>query len=116
VIRNAIIHIANEQPLLADLFDTPSSTDVSLVCTNVRMLDGKKPIFIDRSNSVFVFPYLHVRFIELTPAPSSDLAELTAGDLGEATGSTNGTQPAAEPEPEVELELDEDFLRRIREV
>jgi hypothetical protein len=116
VIRNAIIHIANEQPLLADLFDTPSSVDVSLVCTNVRMLDGKKPIFIDRSDSVFVFPYLHVRFIEFAPAPSSDLAELTQGDLGEATGPTNGTQPAAPAEPEVELELDEDFLRRIREV
>ena len=65
VIRNAVIHIANEQPLLADLYQMPTTADVSLVCTNVRMLDGKKPIFIDYSTSVFVFPYLHVRFIEI---------------------------------------------------
>jgi hypothetical protein len=116
VIRNVVIHITNEQPLLADLFDTPSATDVSLVCTNVRMLDGKKPIFIDQSTSVFVFPYLNVRFIEFTPGASTDLAELSAGDLGEATDRSNGTEPDATAEPEVELELDEDFLRRIREV
>jgi hypothetical protein len=116
VIRNAVIHITNEQPLLADLFDTPSATDVSLVCTNVRMLDGKKPIFIDHSTSVFVFPYLNVRFVEIIGGPSSETAELTAGDLNEANGSSNGTEPAAPEEPEVELELDEDFLRRIREV
>jgi hypothetical protein len=116
VIRNAVIHITNEQPLLADLFETPKTTDVSLVCTNVRMLDGKKPIFIDRSTSVFVFPYLSVRFIEFAPAPSSDLAELSAGDLGEVAGPSNGTEPEAPAEPEADLELDEDFLRRIREV
>jgi hypothetical protein len=116
VIRNVVIHITNEQPLLADLFETPSATDVSLVCTNVRMLDGKKPIFIDRSTSVFVFPYLNVRFIEFTPGAATDLAELSAGDLGDTTDHSNGTEPEATAEPEVELELDEDFLRRIREV
>lgn len=116
MIRNAVIHITNEQPLLADLFDTPSATDVSLVCTNVRMLDGKKPIFIDRSTSVFVFPYLNVRFIEFATAASTDLPELAAGDLDESNGSSNGVEAGALAEPEVELELDEDFLRRIREV
>src|SRR5207244_12099543 len=67
VIRNAVIHITNEQPLLADLYDVPTAADVSLVCTNVRMLDGKKPIFVDHSDSIFVFPYLNVRLLELVP-------------------------------------------------
>jgi hypothetical protein len=116
VIRNAVIHIANEQPLLADLFDTPTSSDVSLVCTNVRMLDGKKPIFIDRSASIFVFPYLHVRFIEFDGAAATELPELAAGGTTGADGSLNGAEPEVPDEPEVELELDEDFLRRIREV
>jgi hypothetical protein len=116
VIRNAVIHITNEQPLLADLFETPTPTDVSLVCTNVRMLDGKKPIFIDHSTSIFVFPYLNVRFVEIVPGSTADLAELAPGDLAEDAGHTNGSEPAEPAEPEVELELDEDFLRRIREV
>jgi hypothetical protein len=115
VIRNAVIHIANEQPLLADLFDVPGPTDVSLVCTNVRMLDGKKPVFIDHAASTFVFPYLHIRFLEL---PQGAAPGLGGGADGPAV--TSEPEPAAEaepePEPEVELELDEDFLRRIRDV
>jgi hypothetical protein len=109
VIHNAVIHIANEQPLLADLFETPTTTDVSLVCTNVRMLDGKKPIFIDRTDSVFVFPYLHVRFIEIPAAA-------TAREPREEEPVAVAVAPVVDPEPDVEIEIDEDFLRRIREV
>ena len=71
VIRNVVIHIANEQPLLADLYEMPGTTDISLVCTNVRMLDGKKPLFIDHTSSTFVFPYLHIRFIEVLPGSTA---------------------------------------------
>jgi hypothetical protein len=110
VIRNVVIHIANEQPLLADLYEMPTPADASLVCTNVRMLDGKKPIFVDHSDSVFVFPYLHVRFLEI-PGAVASLPELSPGDGVEAV-----PVPDEEAEPEPELELDEDFLRRIREV
>lgn len=115
MIRNAVIHIANEQPLLADLFDTPTTTDVSLVCTNVRMLDGKKPIFIDRTDSVFVFPYVHVRFIEI-PAASADARPDVVEEPAAESAAIVIPEPAAEPEPDVEIEIDEDFLRRIREV
>jgi len=117
VIRNAVIHITNEQPLLADLYDVPTAADVSLVCTNVRMLDGKKPIFVDHSDSIFVFPYLNVRFIELVPGSTADRPALESGN-GTAASILAGapSAPEAEAEPEPELELDEDFLRRIREV
>jgi hypothetical protein len=110
VIRNVVIHITNEQPLLADLYDMPTAADISLVCTNVRMLDGKKPIFVDHSASSFVFPYLNIRFIEILPGAATGLPDSPEGS--EAV-------PAGEPEtvePEPDLELDEDFLRRIREV
>jgi hypothetical protein len=106
LIRNVIIHIQNEQPLMADLYEMPSALDQGLLCTNLRGLDGKRPVFIERSDSAFFFPYLHIRFIEIMPG-SSGLAEI--GQPAEAT----------EPEEavdEADLELDEDFLRRIREV
>jgi hypothetical protein len=111
VIRNAVIHINNEQPLLADLYEMPTPGDASLVCTNVRMLDGKKPIFVDRSNSVFVFPYLHIRFIEIM-ASSAVGYETTPEDGVAVASSANG----GGAEAEVDLELDEEFLRRIRDV
>jgi hypothetical protein len=111
MIRNSIIHISNEQPLLADLYEMPTSADASLVCTNIRMLDGKKPIFIEHSTSVFVFPYLHIRFIEIMPGSSSDMP-----DDAEEEVAVTAVEPIDEGEPEPDLELDEDFLRRIRDV
>jgi hypothetical protein len=112
VIRNVVIHITNEQPLLADLYEMPTSADVSLVCTNVRMLDGKKPIFVDHSASVFVFPYLNLRFLEILPGAATGLSDEAADEAAVAAAAAE----AETVEPEVDLELDEDFLRRIREV
>ena len=111
MIRNAVIHITNEQPLLADLFETPKAVDQGLLCTNIRTMDGKRPIFVDNSESTFFFPYLHIRFVEIMPA--SGLPELRA-PAAERRPET--PPPAAPEEPEADLELDEDFLRRIREV
>jgi hypothetical protein len=109
VIRNVVIHVTNEQPLLADLYEMPTPADVSLVCTNIRMLDGKKPLFIDHADSVFVFPYLNIRFIEIMATAATGLPE-TPGDQAVATDEAAGA------EVEEDLELDEDFLRRIRDV
>jgi hypothetical protein len=112
VIRNAVIHISNEQPLVADLYDMPGSGDVSLICTNVRMLDGKKPVFVDRSNSVFVFPYLHIRFIEIMAGTATGYEDLA--DDGLVPTPDDAADGATEAD--ADLELDEEFLRRIREV
>ncbi len=111
MIRNVVIHITNEQPLLADLYEMPTPADVSLVCTNVRMLDGKKPIFIDHADSVFAFPYGTIRFIEILAAAATGMPETPGADQG--TASDDATAAA---EVEEDLELDEDFLRRIRDV
>jgi hypothetical protein len=115
VIRNVVIHLMSEQPLIADLFEMPSTADVTLRLTNLRTLDGKRPVFVDRSESVFFFPYLHVRFIELppaavgqapTPAATRDLAALPA---------PASASPGRPDDPDQEIEIDEDFLRRVRE-
>ena len=87
----------------------PKAEDQGLVCTNLRMMDGKRPIFVDRIESVFFFPYLHIRFLEIPP-DSSGLVEV------EAPSEEAAPAPAETAEPEEDLELDEDFLRRIREV
>jgi hypothetical protein len=108
MIKNAIVHVLNEQPLLADLYELPKPGDQGLLCTNLRMMDGKKPIFIDRIDAIFFFPYLHIRFLEVPPASDGvAVVETPAEEVVPA--------PAA-AEADEDLELDEDFLRRIREV
>lgn len=91
----AVVHIFNDQPVVVDLIETPKASDIALICTNVRTLDGKRPVFIDHVDSTFVFPYAGIRFVEI---PS-------------------GTAPAVEVEAAEteELEIDEAFLKRIRD-
>jgi len=113
VIRNAVLHIANEQPLVCDLFELPNPSDVALRCTNLRMLDGKRPIFIDDMASVFVFPYIHIRFIEVPAAAAAETGLPVQVPVVAAVGAAQAT---VTPEEDGELEIDEDFLRRIREV
>ncbi len=104
MIRDVIIHMANDQPLRCDLAELPTATDACIVCTNLRMLDGKKPTFIDRSDSWFLIPLGRVRFVEMP-----------AGIGGEMPGEESAGLGPGEAGVEPELELDEDLLRRIRE-
>lgn len=116
MIRNVILHLSNEQPLLADLFEPPSPGDVGLRCTNLRMMNGKRPVFVDDSASIFFFPYLHIRFVEIPPgAQPNDETGLITSSVVEADRTAGPATPRPEPEPEADLEIDEEFLRRIRE-
>ncbi len=141
MIRNVCIHVENEQPLLCDLFDLPTQADAGLVCTNVRMMDGKRPVFIDQTSSTFFFPYHVIRFLEIPESemakhratPRRSTAESVEADDGQdgdaryepgddAVAEDASRLPVAvgapEPAPdeELELEIDEGFLQRIRDI
>jgi hypothetical protein len=113
VIRDVVLHINNEQPLRADLFEFPEADAVLLRCTNLRTLNNTRPVFVDDLNSIFFFPMLHLRFIEVLPKSQAE-ANLSLGP-GETPISVPVAAPAPEPEPEEDLEIDEEFLRKVRE-
>jgi len=131
VIRNVVIHVMNEQPLMADLYALPEASDAGLVCTNLRTPDGKRPTFVDRSESTFFFPYLVIRFLEI---PEGALERHRAsggaldGPMAAAVGGRaqpGGNLPVLVPaddeddqaaQGEADLEIDEDFLQRIRDI
>ena len=102
MIRDAVLHLMNEQPLVADLPAMPSPGDVTLHCTNLRTMNRKRPVFVDSVTATFIVPYAQIRFVEIpTTAP--------------ARAEVRETPVLAAPAPE-ELELDEDLLRRVREL
>ena len=113
VIKNAVIHLLNEQPVLADLYEMPQPRDQGLLCTNLRTMDGKRPVFIERMDGVFFFPYLHVRFLEI-PTGSTGLPEIEAPT--KKLSAEAAAAAAAAANADADVELDEDFLRRIRDV
>ena len=98
----AILHLLSDQPLAVDLLEEPKPSDIAIVCTNVRSIDGKRPVMIDHSSSTFVFPMAMIRFVEMP----------LAGAENERNAGLTTLAEAAEPE---DLEIDEDFLRRVRE-
>src|SRR3989304_7568663 len=96
----------NEQPFMADLFEMPTAADAGLLCTNIRPLAGRRPVFVDQIDSVFLFPYLNLRFLEIKPGSDG------------APGPRAGVEadPAPEPAgPDGDQEIDEGFPRRIAE-
>jgi hypothetical protein len=112
MIKNVVLHLNNEQPVVVDLFELPNAVDLGVRCTNMRTLDGKRPVFIDDIKAVFFFPYLHVRFVEIPPRSliGTDL------EVPVEVAVVAGPAPSDEStEDEEDLEIDEDFLRRIRE-
>jgi len=136
VIRNVVIHASNEQPLLCDLYGVPTPGDVGLVCTNLRTFDGKRPIFIDTITATFFFPYHGIRFLEIPPGELARHVE-EGGSMPTATSGARSLSPGEERLPvvvsgpddglgdgaaipeiddlEIELEVDEDFLQRVRD-
>ena len=94
----------NDQPVTVELAAMPTPGDTTIVCTNVRTNDGKKPVFIDFATSTFVFPMAGIRFVEVLEA--ADEAARSAARLAAVTAEADDTD---------DLEIDEDFLRRVRE-
>jgi hypothetical protein len=111
MLRDVIVHLHNEQPLLADLLASPSAGDSCLVCTNLRTTNGKPPVFVESSDSTFVFPLVHVRFVEIR-AGSVDgqqvrlLPATTGGDIDSDDEASSPDEDAEDREPV-------DLLRRL---
>jgi hypothetical protein len=100
--RDVLIHLVNEQLLVADLPTMPSRGDVTLHCTNLRTLDRKRPDFVDQVASTFIIPFAQIRLVEIP------------GDAPRAAQAAPApASAAAEPG---EIQLDEDLLRRVREL
>ncbi len=145
MLRDVVIHILNEQPILADLLSEPQPSDVALICRNLRTINGKKPVFIDKADSTFVLPLAGVRFIEIHQesmaaheAEKADEAARALAVAAEAEAEStslalarldwDGGNGRAGPDAPGEVEsddlesdagfdeLDDDLLRRIREV
>ncbi len=122
MIRDAVIHMNNEQPMVCDVRERPDARDVGLLCTNLRLVDGRKPTFIDAIDSWFLIPFHIIRFVEL-PLASVEAGErlaLPAGRIVERSeDDEDDLEDGEEGEDEDVDELDdasEELLQRIREV
>ncbi|HFB52397.1 MAG TPA: hypothetical protein ENJ48_01765 [Anaerolineae bacterium] len=67
-----LIHIANADPIVADMEELPDTTSSYVTCSNVRARDGKPIHYIDQDAVKFIFPWHRITFIEIFPSDEDE--------------------------------------------
>lgn len=63
-----IIHIANEEPVMAEVEELPATTDQVVYCTNPRRRDGKDLHYVLPEVQTIILPWWRINFIEVMPS------------------------------------------------
>lgn len=66
--KTIILHIAGEDPVLADIDQEPQPTDAFIKVTNMRKRDGKEVPYLAAGVQAVIFPWHRVTFIEIMPS------------------------------------------------
>lgn len=65
--HTVIVHLMNEDPLLAETERLPEPGDVTIALSNARRRDGRIPHYISRDVTEIILPMHRVSFIEVLP-------------------------------------------------
>ena len=63
--KTVILHILNEDPIVADMEELPDPTATFITCTNLRKKDGKPVTYVERGVKQILFPWNRINFIEI---------------------------------------------------
>ena len=63
-----MIHIANEEPVVADLDQLPAVTDTMIVARNPTMRDGKDLRYLAPNVTTVIWPIVRLSFVEILPS------------------------------------------------
>jgi hypothetical protein len=67
-----IVHLQNEEPMVAELEELPPSTATCFTCVNPRRRDGKPLSYLSAECTRFVFSWNRVSFIEVMPSEDEE--------------------------------------------
>jgi hypothetical protein len=67
-----LVHLMNEDPILAEVEELPAAGDNCLYLTNARRRDGKPVHYLDRQAIQFIFPWTRITFIEVMPSEEQE--------------------------------------------
>ena len=60
-----ILHLMNEDPIVAEMETLPEATHLNIRVTNPRRRDGRALHYVTEGASSFIFPMSRVTFIEV---------------------------------------------------
>ena len=67
-----LVHLLNEEPVLAEVERIPEATDQVLILSNVRRRDGREVSFLLPEAGVVIFPWARIQCVEVMPGESDE--------------------------------------------
>ena len=67
-----LIHIANQEPIMAEVEEMPAPGDTVLVFQNPRKRDGKDIHFLLEGVTTVAWPWVHINFVEVIPSETDE--------------------------------------------
>lgn len=67
-----LIHLANTDPIVAEVDELPAPQDQILVISNPRQRDGKDLQFVMPEVQTLIFPWNRITFIEVMPTEEEE--------------------------------------------
>ena len=74
--QTILIHLANDEPILAEVEKLPDVVDQAIYCVNPRKRDGKDLHYVMGEVQTIIVPWWRINFIEIMP--SGDEEEIVA--------------------------------------
>lgn len=60
-----IVHLLNEDPVVAEMEELPNPTHLSVALMNPRRRDGRPLHYVTEGATGFIFPWSRISFIEI---------------------------------------------------
>jgi len=63
-----VVHVMNEDPIMAEIDELPDPSDQCVTLTNPRRRDGKPVHYVAEEALSVIFPWHRISFIEVMPS------------------------------------------------
>jgi len=70
--QTVILHVQNEDPIIAEMESLPGATDTLITITNPRRRDGKALAHITEGSVAYLYPVSRITFIEVMAPPTEE--------------------------------------------
>ena len=67
-----LVHLSNEDPIVAEMEQLPDPQDQIIIVSNPRMRDGKEIHYVMPEVQTLIFPWNRVTFIEVMPTEEEE--------------------------------------------
>jgi hypothetical protein len=66
------IHVTNEDPIVAEVENLPTSSDTLVVAMNPRLRDGKDVRYLAPNVTTIILPVSRINFIQVLPSSEEE--------------------------------------------